>query len=87
MGCLQDRLVADLHSGLPREHCGWTGLTELDMAVGRMEESVAQGIDNLRQRAANAGFASETIQQRADGIRLNPKVAAIVILRAKKISE
>jgi hypothetical protein len=72
---LQHRLVADLRSGLPRSRCGWVGIEQLAKDVARNGRSLEGDIDALRSDVSEAGFPSETLQQRSDGVRLNPEFA------------
>lgn len=75
LSCLQERLVADLVSGVPRDSCGWTLAADLGAGLGRGEQTVWHGVEKLRRRASGAGFASETFQLHEGGIRLNPELA------------
>jgi hypothetical protein len=82
--CLGERLSADLRSGLPRELCGWTSLNELGKGLGRSSDIADKGISALKRQTMGAGFASASVQQEGDQVRLNPELAASSVPTARR---
>lgn len=74
---LRQRLVADLHSGLPLQQCGWTEASSLadEVAQGASDIDIYSALSGLRQQITSSGFSADTLESHDDMVRLNPRLA------------